>query len=113
MMKCHLFICTNSPNKPNKCGSKNAELLRQKIKDTCKEKYSADVASEIRINSAGCLGQCERGIAAVMYPEGQWFYDLKYFALAAGATALSENEIAENKKTENVLLAAVDSMLKK
>lgn len=111
-MKCHLFICTNSPNKPNKCGSKNAELLRQKIKDTCKEKYSAESASEIRINSAGCLGQCERGIAAVLYPKDQWFYDLKYFAPANGADDLSEIEKIENKKTENLLLDAIEQTIK-
>ena len=106
-------MCTNSPNKNNKCGSKNAEPLRQKIKDLCKEKYSADLASEIRVNSAGCLGQCERGIAAVMYPAGQWFYDLKYFTPAEGTSQLSETELAENKKTETLLLNAIEQTLKK
>lgn len=70
--KAHLFICTNSPDRIGKCGSKNSEQLRQELKDRCKKEIGGD---QIRINSAGCLGQCERGIAAVLYPSGQWFLD--------------------------------------
>lgn len=68
----HLFICTNSPQNLNKCGSKGAEELRQKVKAACQEKYG----KEIRINASGCLGHCEKGIAAVAYPKGQWLFEL-------------------------------------
>jgi (2Fe-2S) ferredoxin len=30
----------------------------------------------VRVNAAGCLGQCEQGIAAVLYPKGEWFLNL-------------------------------------
>jgi len=70
--KCHLFICTNSPNKPNKCGSKNSEKLRLELK----EKVKIQNLENVRINSSGCLGACEKGIAAVMYPQNKWFYEL-------------------------------------
>lgn len=67
--KVHLFICTNSPDKKGKCGYKNADKLRSCIKDRAKEQ---DWGKSVRVNSSGCLGQCEYGIAAVIYPEGKW-----------------------------------------
>lgn len=70
--KTHLFICTNSPDKPGKCGSKDAEKLRKEVKDICKNEFGKSV----RVNSAGCLGYCERGIAAVIYPQGEWLFEL-------------------------------------
>ena len=27
----------------------------------------------IRVQTAGCLGQCEHGISCVVYPEGVWY----------------------------------------
>ena len=27
----------------------------------------------IRVQKSGCLGQCERGISCVVYPEGVWY----------------------------------------
>ena len=71
--KTHLFICTNSPDRSSKCGGKGAEKLRKEVKEACKEKYG----KSIRINSSGCLGYCEHGIAAVMYPRGEWFLELE------------------------------------
>lgn len=70
--KTHLFICTNAPNKEGKCGSKGAEDLRRDVKEICKDKFGKDV----RVNASGCLGYCERGIAAVVYPAGEWLFDL-------------------------------------
>jgi (2Fe-2S) ferredoxin len=49
--------------------------LRDKVKAACKEKNFPE--GTVRINNAGCLGHCENGIAAVLYPEGRWFLDLK------------------------------------
>lgn len=71
MYKTHLFICTNSPDKPGKCGHKNSEALRREVKDACKQ-----FGKDVRVNSSGCLGPCERGINAVIYPEGKWLQDL-------------------------------------
>lgn len=79
MLKAHVFICTNGKNEtpdPNsgksRCGWKNSEALRMELKDRCLRIYGKSV----RINAAGCLGQCEKGIAAVLYPQGKWLYHL-------------------------------------
>lgn len=73
-MKAHLFICTNKPDKEGKCGAKGSEELRSELKQRCKEAFGKN--ESLRINSSGCLGFCERGITAVLYPEGKWFFDL-------------------------------------
>ena len=73
-MKAHLFVCTNKPDKPGKCGNKGSEDLRAELKQRCKDAFGKN--EELRINSSGCLGFCERGITAVLYPEGKWFVEL-------------------------------------
>lgn len=74
-LKVHLFVCTNDRGPDGKrpsCAHKGAADLRDTVKKLCK----ARGLSNVRINSAGCLDQCERGITAVAYPQGQWFLDL-------------------------------------
>ena len=76
--KAHLFICTNDrgPNgKRPSCAQRGAQDLRDQVKTACREKGFPPGA--VRINSAGCLDNCERGITAVLYPCGKWFLDLK------------------------------------
>ena len=72
-LKAHLFICTNSPDKVGKCGNKGSEELRKSLKLRCKKELWGQ---HVRINSAGCLDKCEQGIAAVLYPQNEWFLDL-------------------------------------
>lgn len=31
------------------------------------------LAGKIRINKAGCLDQCSKGVSIVVYPEGVWY----------------------------------------
>jgi predicted metal-binding protein len=69
--KCHLFICTNTKDKGESCGPKESGALRLELKKRLEEKYP-DLRPYFRINASGCLGQCEKGIAAVCYPAGEW-----------------------------------------
>lgn len=71
--KAHLFVCTNAPDKDGKCGHKNSENMRRSLKERCTKEFGKDV----RVNMSGCLGFCERGITAVIYPQSKWFFDLK------------------------------------
>jgi predicted metal-binding protein len=72
-LKAHLFICTNAREKGESCGQKGSAELRDQVKRICKEKQLKGV----RINASGCLGHCEEGITAVLYPQGKWFTELK------------------------------------
>lgn len=73
--KAHLFICTHTRETGESCGAKGAADLRDVVKKACKG------IPGTRVNTAGCLGQCERGIAAVLYSSGpvapRWFLELK------------------------------------
>jgi len=71
-IKTHVFICTNGqPDQIGKCASKGSESLHALVKAQCQ-----DLGPSARINKSGCLGQCERGIAAVIYPHGYWHLEL-------------------------------------
>ncbi|MEY4615916.1 MAG: hypothetical protein RJB66_876 [Pseudomonadota bacterium] len=69
--KVHFFVCTNAKEKGSSCGPKEASTLRIDLKKRLEEKFP-DKKNLFRINAAGCLGQCEKGIAAVCYPNGDW-----------------------------------------
>lgn len=73
----HVFICQkcqySSENGKISLTEWNQEL-RVNLKKMASEKYSKE---ELRINGSSCLGQCQLGIAAVCYPEGKWFIELK------------------------------------
>jgi predicted metal-binding protein len=97
--KAHLFICTNSPDRTGKCGSKNSEELRKRLKDRCKKEFAPGA---LRVNSSGCLGACENGIAAVLYPQQEWFLNL---TLDSGEDTLIEalrKALPEDKITEPI-----------
>jgi predicted metal-binding protein len=72
----HLFICTNTRENGESCGAKGAVELRDSVKKACKA-TNPFPNQKFRVNAAGCLGVCERGIAAVLYPEGNWLVDLE------------------------------------
>ena len=75
--KLHLFICTSCSyddknGKP--CAPETAAQFRSNLKTMCKKEFAKD---ELRVNSSGCLGQCEDGIASVLYPHGEWNLNLR------------------------------------
>ena len=69
----HVFICQHvrDPSSPKGCCSaKGADEIRSKLK---KLTFDAGLRGRVRINSAGCLDQCELGVSMVVYPEGVWY----------------------------------------
>lgn len=71
--KKHIFVCENqrSPDDPyGCCASKGARELTAELKKYCNE---AGLKGIVRINKAGCLGQCSQGPVLVIYPDGIWF----------------------------------------
>ena len=72
----HCFICErcsyeneDGPSKPN-----TALNFRNSVKDKAKSIWDNP---KIRVNSSGCLGQCNSGICAVIYPSGRWLTELR------------------------------------
>jgi len=71
--RAHLFICTNKKDGKTCCAQRDAERFRKEVKDLAKEKWGKSV----RVNASGCLDRCDEGIAAVLYPKGEWFTGLR------------------------------------
>ncbi len=69
----HVFFCTNQRDNGEACC---ANFDAQRMRDYAKKRIKAlqlDGAGGVRINSAGCLGRCERGPAVVVYPQAIWY----------------------------------------
>lgn len=73
----HVFICINErePGSPKgDCLSKGGEAVREEFKKLLHER---GLKGRMRANAAGCLDQCARGVAVVVYPEQVWYGGVK------------------------------------
>ena len=77
----HIFVCGNQRNCEHPrgcCDPEGNNALRNSLKAALKER-AAEVEGEdghqklFRVNSAGCLDQCELGPTMVVYPQGVWY----------------------------------------
>ena len=69
----HIFVCTNERDKDHPRGSckrRGSEDVRDAFK---KAISSRGLKTQVRANAAGCLDQCELGVAVVVYPEQVWY----------------------------------------
>jgi (2Fe-2S) ferredoxin len=69
----HVFVCMNErePGAPKgDCKSKGSEAVREALKEGLAHR---GLRGLIRANAAGCLDQCPRGVAVVVYPEQVWY----------------------------------------
>jgi (2Fe-2S) ferredoxin len=68
----HVFVCTNvrGPDHPRGCCSaRESEAIREALKTAAKKR----LGKTVRVNTAGCLDQCEHGVTIVVYPEQVWY----------------------------------------
>jgi (2Fe-2S) ferredoxin len=66
-------VCVNerAPSHPKGCCKhKGAVGVREAIK---KRLGALGIKDRVRANNAGCLDQCEHGVALVVYPEQVWY----------------------------------------
>jgi (2Fe-2S) ferredoxin len=69
----HVFVCINErpAGHPKGCCKARGGV---EVRDRLKEELAArGLAKRIRANNAGCLDQCEAGVAVVVYPEQVWY----------------------------------------
>lgn len=66
----HIFICTLCQSQKEPDNEKYAGELRASLKQICQKEIPGKA---IRVNASGCLGVCDDGIHAVVYPEQKWF----------------------------------------
>lgn len=76
-LKAHLFVCTSCTYKRadgSDSSPEEAYKLRKNLKTRARECYSKN---EVRVSASSCLGECDFGIAAVLYPSGEWSLGLR------------------------------------
>lgn len=66
VFKKHVFVCTTGKT----CPTKDSEQVCANMKELVHE---LGLKKEIRINKAGCMGQCSEGPIVVVYPEATWY----------------------------------------
>jgi (2Fe-2S) ferredoxin len=69
----HVFVCTNRREPGHAkgcCADKGAEEVREAFKRALEAR---GLRGRMRANAAGCLDQCPRGVAVVVYPEQVWY----------------------------------------
>ena len=93
--KAHLFICTHQRANGESCGAQGAELLRDAVKKI--HKSHPEWGKQVRINGSGCLDRCEKGIATVIYPQGEWNCDLPSTSESADFLAMRVAQAVKNQ----------------
>src|ERR1043166_2542357 len=64
----HVFICTNQREAGHPrgcCAAKDSGKIRERLKELVKQR---GLAKKVRVNTAGCLDQCEHGVTIVVSP---------------------------------------------
>jgi NADH:ubiquinone oxidoreductase subunit E len=71
----HIFICTFERAEGSCCFKKGAMELMQNLKN--KSRQDSEWKGKISVTRCGCLGFCDEGIAAVLYPHQKYFVHIK------------------------------------
>ncbi len=69
----HVFVCENQrkPDDPRGCCSAEGSAgILDRLKGRVHE---MGLKKKVRINKAGCLDLCGKGVTVVVYPEGVWY----------------------------------------
>ena len=96
----HVFVCVNErpPDSPKgSCKAAGGIAVRDLLK---KELAARGLTHRIRANNAGCLDQCERGVAIVVYPEQVWYGAVT----PADVTEIIERHLVGGEPVERLLL---------
>ncbi len=71
----HIFICNaKKPEGIPDCTEKSGQDIMEAFKSAI---YNRNKESEILVSGSSCLGICNFGPAAVVYPEGHWYSGIK------------------------------------
>jgi (2Fe-2S) ferredoxin len=65
-----IFVCTNNANgEKASCADHQGEEVFRRLREIAKERK---LHPRIRVAQAKCLGQCNRGVNIMVYPENIW-----------------------------------------
>ena len=70
-----IFVCTHNANgEKASCGDHQGEEVFRKLREIAKERK---LHPNIRVAQAKCLGQCNKGVNIMVYPENIWHSDVR------------------------------------
>lgn len=97
-----VFVCVNQrPEESPKrsCGRNGAQALLTALQAACRELGLADV----KVVMSGCLGPCEQGNTAVVFPDNVWYGHLE----AADAYRIAAEHLARGRPLEERRMCGV------
>lgn len=100
----HVFVCGNQRNCDHPrgcCDPDGNNALRSSLKAAAKEKGLGPL---VRINSAGCLEQCELGPAMVIYPQGIWYGNVQKTDIPRILDSIEDGTILEDLRIPDEML---------
>ncbi len=96
----HVFVCMNSrpPGHPKpSCGTAGAGDVLNCFQE---EFGRRDLFGKVLLSGTTCLGPCDRGPTAVVYPEGVWYGNLT----SDDVSEIVENHIVNGEPVERLLI---------
>lgn len=103
----HVFVCTNEREANSAkgcCHSKGGEAVRDELK---KQLAALKLLGIVRANKAGCLDQCEHGVAVVVYPEQVWYGGVK----PEDVTEIVQKHILKGEYVQRLMLPGQDQLV--
>jgi (2Fe-2S) ferredoxin len=100
----HIFVCGNQRNCDHPrgcCDPDGNNALRNSLKAAAKEKGLGPL---VRVNSAGCLEQCELGPTLVIYPQGIWYGNVKNTDIPRIVESLANGTVLEDLRIPDEML---------
>ena len=98
--KQHIFVCTHErpPGDPRgSCKERGAKAVLDALKG---ELFNKDLLGEVKASGATCLGNCEHGVVAVVYPDATWYRGVQI----EDVDDIIEEHIQDGEPVERLLL---------
>jgi (2Fe-2S) ferredoxin len=102
----HVFVCVNERDASSPkgcCFSKGGKAVRDELK---KQLAVHKLLGIVRANKSGCLDQCERGVAVVVYPEQVWYQGVK----VEDVREIVERHVLKGEYVERLLMDGQDHL---
>jgi (2Fe-2S) ferredoxin len=87
----HVFVCSTGKT----CPTKGSEEIVIEMKNLVRD---LGLKKEIRVNKAGCMGQCGHGPMVVVYPEAVWYSGVQL----SDAKEIVESHLKEDRPVERL-----------
>lgn len=96
----HIFVCTHDRGEGHprgSCAQRGGLEFAQALKRAA---HDQGLKRVVRVNKSGCLDQCAKGVACVIYPEGVWYGGIEQ----ADVDAIVESSLIDGQTIERLVI---------